>query len=138
MFGEYGAMIIDPIADMLTRIRNGYQAKKIRVDVPASKLVREMARILLEEKLIGNFREIADPRQNILRIYLRYGKDETPAVIGLRKISKPGRRVYSGAGRIGRVRNGLGVSIISTSQGLMTDRQARAKHIGGEVIAQVW
>ena len=128
----------DPIADMLTRIRNGYQAKKIRVDVPASKLVREMARILLEEKLIGNFREIADPRQNILRIYLRYGKDETPAVLGLRKISKPGRRVYNRAEQIRRVRNGLGVAIISTSQGLMTDRQARARHVGGEVIAHVW
>ena len=128
----------DPIADMLTRVRNGYQAKKIRVDVPASKLVREMARILLEEKLIGNFREIADPRQNILRIYLRYGKDETPAVLGLRKISKPGRRVYNRAEQIRRVRNGLGVAIISTSQGLMTDRQARAKHVGGEVIAHVW
>lgn len=128
----------DPIADMLTRVRNGYQAKKIRVDVPSSKLVREMARILLEEKLIGNFREIADPRQNILRIYLRYGKDETPAVIGLRKISKPGRRVYTNADKIQRVRNGLGVAIISTSQGLMTDRLARARHVGGEVIAHVW
>ncbi|MBW7995777.1 MAG: 30S ribosomal protein S8 [Candidatus Glassbacteria bacterium] len=128
----------DPIADMLTRIRNGYQAKKIRVDVPVSKLVREMARILLEEKLIANFREITDPPQNILRIYLRYGMDETPAVIGLCKISKPGRRVYIRADQIRRVRNGLGVAIISTSKGLMTDRLARARHVGGEVIAHVW
>lgn len=128
----------DPIADMLTRIRNGYQAKKIRVDVPSSKLVREMARILLEENLISNFREIKHPTQNVLRIYLRYGKNEIPAVIGLRRVSKPGRRIYKGAGEIKRVRNGLGAAIISTSQGLMTDRQARAKNIGGEVIAHVW
>ncbi len=128
----------DPIADMLTRIRNGYQAKKIRVDVPSSKLVREMARILLEEKLIGNFREIAQPAQNLLRIYLRYGKNETPVILGLRRISTPGRRVYKGAADIKRVRNGLGVAIISTSQGLMTDRLARARNIGGEVIAHVW
>ena len=128
----------DPIADMLTRIRNGYQAKKIRVDVPSSKLVREMARILLDEKLIKNFREIAQPPQNTLRIYLRYGKNETPVVLGLRKISKPGRRIYKGAADIKRVRNGLGVAIISTSQGLMTDRLARARNIGGEIIAHVW
>ena len=128
----------DPIADMLTRIRNGYQAKKIRVDVPSSKLVREMARILLEEKLIGNFREIAHPTQNVLRIYLRYGKNEIPAILGLRKISKPGRRIYKGAEDIKRVRNGLGVAIVSTSQGLMTDRLARARNIGGEIIAHAW
>ncbi len=128
----------DPIADMLTRIRNGYQAKKIRVDVPSSKLVREMARILLAEKLIGNFREIAQPAQNLLRIYLRYGKNETPVVLGLRRISTPGRRIYKGAANIKRVRNGLGVAIISTSQGLMTDRLARARNIGGEIIAHVW
>jgi small subunit ribosomal protein S8 len=139
MSGEYGAMTMtDPIADMLTRIRNGYQAKKIRVDVPSSKLVREMARILLEEKLIGNFREIVHPTQNVLRIYLRYGKNEIPSVLGLRKISKPGRRIYKGAENIKRVRNGLGVAIVSTSQGLMTDRLARARNIGGEIIAHVW
>jgi len=114
----------DPIADMLTRIRNGYQARHIRVDVPCSKLAREMARLLLEEKLIGNFREIADNRQNVLRVYLKYGQDESPAMLGSKKVSKPGRRIYKRASEIKRIRNGLGMAIISTSQGLITDRRA--------------
>ncbi|OGF99737.1 MAG: 30S ribosomal protein S8 [Candidatus Glassbacteria bacterium RIFCSPLOWO2_12_FULL_58_11] len=128
----------DPIADMLTRIRNGYQARHIRVDVPCSKLAREMARLLLEEKLIGNFREIADNRQNVLRVYLKYGQDESPAMLGSKKVSKPGRRIYKRASEIKRIRNGLGMAIISTSQGLITDRTARKKHVGGEVLAHVW
>ncbi|HLA41140.1 MAG TPA: 30S ribosomal protein S8 [Candidatus Glassbacteria bacterium] len=128
----------DPIADMLTRIRNGYLAKHIRVDVPASKLAREVARILLEEKLIANYRELPNSQYGVLRIYLKYGPEEIPAMLGSRKISKPGRRIYRRAMAIRRVRNGLGVAIISTSQGLLTDRQARARQIGGEVIAYVW
>ncbi|MFH1071445.1 MAG: 30S ribosomal protein S8 [Candidatus Glassbacteria bacterium] len=128
----------DPISDMLTRIRNGYLAKHIRVDVPASKLALEVARVLLEEKLIANFRSLPNDRQGVLRVYLKYGPDETPAMLGSRKISKPGRRIYRRASEIRRVRNGLGVAIISTSQGLVTDRQARARHIGGEIIAYVW
>ncbi len=128
----------DPIADMLTRIRNAYKARLIRVDVPGSKFLKELARILLEENLISNFREIPDSRQNVLRIYLKYGPDETPAMIGSKKISKPGRRVYKRAADIKRVRRGLGMAIISTSQGLVTDRVARAKHLGGEVIAHLW
>ncbi len=128
----------DPIADMLTRIRNAYKARHIRVDVPGSKFLKELARILLEENLISNFREIPDSRQNVLRIYLKYGPDETPAMIGSKKISKPGRRVYKRAADIKRVRRGLGMAIISTSQGLVTDRVARAKHLGGEIIAHLW
>lgn len=128
----------DPIADMLTRVRNGYKARHNRVDVPSSNLLKELARILLEENLISNFREIPEARQNVLRIYLKYGPDETPVMIGSKKISKPGRRVYKRAADIKRVRRGLGVAIISTSQGLVTDKQARAKHLGGEVIAHLW
>ena len=128
----------DPIADMLTRIRNGYKARQNRVDVPSSRLLMELARILLEENLISNFREIPDSRQNVLRVYLKYGPDETPAMIGSKKISKPGRRIYKRAADIKRVRRGLGMAIISTSQGLVTDRVARAKHLGGEIIAHVW
>jgi len=128
----------DPIADMLTRIRNAYKARHNRVDVPGSKLLKELARILLEESLISNFREIPDSRQNVIRIYLKYGPDETPAMIGSKKISKPGRRVYKRAADIKRVRRGLGMAIISTSQGLVTDRVARAKHLGGEIIAHLW
>jgi len=128
----------DPIADMLTRIRNAYKARHNRVDVPCSKLLKELARILREQNMISNFREISNARQNVLRIYLKYGPDETPAMIGSRKVSKPGRRVYKHASDIRRVRKGLGVAIISTSQGLVTDRMARAKHLGGEIIAHVW
>jgi len=128
----------DPIADMLTRVRNAYKAHHNRVDVPSSKLLKELARILLDENMIANFREIPDSRQNILRIYLKYGRDETPAMLGSKKISKPGRRVYKRAGDIKRVRSGLGVAIISTSQGLVTDRVARARSVGGEIIAHLW
>lgn len=127
----------DPIADMFTRIRNGYKAKHIRVDVPSSNMKKEIARILLESKLINNYREIPDQQQNILRIYLRYVQEQ-PALMGLRRVSKPGRRIYRQAEQIGRVRNGLGMAIISTSRGLVTDREARQNHIGGEVLAHVW
>ncbi len=128
----------DPIADMLTRIRNAYKAGHNRVDVPASKLKKEIARILLQEKMISNYREIQDDRQNVLRIYLKYGSDETPVMIGSKRISRPGLRIYQSADKIKRVRNGLGVGIISTSRGMLTDREARRLHVGGEVLAHVW
>ncbi|MEA1997085.1 MAG: 30S ribosomal protein S8 [Gemmatimonadota bacterium] len=128
----------DPIADMFTRIRNAYKARHNRVDVPSSILKKELARILLDAKMINNYREIADNRQNILRVYLRYSQDEIPAMMGSRRISKPGRRIYKRADQIKRVWNGLGIAVISTSQGLVTDREARAKHIGGEVLAHIW
>jgi small subunit ribosomal protein S8 len=128
----------DPIADMLTRIRNAYKAGHNRVDVPSSKLKKEVARILLGEKMISNYREIKDDRQNVLRVYLKYGANETPVMLGSRKISKPGLKIYKSAEKIERVRNGLGVGIISTSRGLLTDREARKLHVGGEVIAHLW
>jgi small subunit ribosomal protein S8 len=128
----------DPIADMLTRIRNAYKARHNRVDVPSSKLKKEIARILLQEKMISNYREIQDDRQNVLRVYLKYGADETPAMIGSKRISRPGLRIYQAADKIKRVRNGLGVGIISTSRGMLTDREARKLHVGGEVLAHVW
>ena len=127
----------DPIADMLTRIRNAYKARHNRVDVPSSKLKKEIARILLQ-KMISNYREIQDDRQNVLRVYLKYGAEETPAMIGSKRISRPGLRIYESADEIKRVRNGLGVGIISTSRGMLTDREARKLHVGGEVMAHVW
>ena len=128
----------DPFADMLTRIRNAYKARHNRVDVPSSKMKKELARILLQEKMISNYREIQDDPQNVLRIYLKYGPDDTPVMIGSKKISKPGLRIYQGADQIKRVRNGLGVGIISTSRGMLTDREARKLHVGGEVLAHIW
>lgn len=128
----------DPIADMLTRIRNAYKALHNRVDIPSSSIKKEIARILLDEKMINNYREIEDNRQNVLRVYLKYGPNETPAMIGSKRISKPGLRVFRKADEIERVRNGLGVAIISTSKGMIVDREARKQHVGGEVLAHVW
>ncbi len=128
----------DPIADMFTRIRNAYKARHNRVDVPSSNIKRQLARILLDQKMIANYREITDSRQNVLRIYLKYGPDETPAMLGSRRISTSGRHIYKQVGEIKRVRNGLGVAIISTSKGLITDREARKLHVGGEVLVHIW
>jgi small subunit ribosomal protein S8 len=128
----------DPIADMFTRIRNAYKARHNRVDVPSSNIKRQLARILLDQKMIANYREITDSRQNVLRIYLKYGPDEAPAMLGSRRISTSGRHIYKQVGEIKRVRNGLGVAIISTSKGLITDREARKLHVGGEVLVHIW
>lgn len=128
----------DPIADMLTRVRNAYRAKHSRVDIPCSKLKVEIARILLDEKMINNYRVIPDEKQSVLRVYLKYGPDEVPALIGSQRISKPGLRIYKRAEDIKRVRNGLGIAIISTSRGVLTDREARKMHVGGEVLAHLW
>ena len=128
----------DPISDMLTRIRNGYKAKHIRVDIPITNLKKEIARILLEENMIRNWRVVAAENQGILRVYLKYGPGEIPAMIGSRRVSKPGLKIYKAADQIKRVRNGLGLAIISTSKGLVTDREARKLHVGGEVLAEVW
>ena len=130
--------ISDPIADMLTVIRNGCRAKKKRVEVPASRVKSEILRVLLEEKFISNYRYIEDRKQGILRIYLKYTGDENSVISGLRRISTPGLRSYAGAGKVRRVQGGLGVAIVSTSQGLMTDKAARKQGIGGEVICHVW
>lgn len=128
----------DPVADMLTRIRNGSKAKKKWIDVPASKLKKEMARILAEEHFIERYKFVEDAKQGELRLYLRYEKDETPVIKGIRRVSKPGLRRYSRAGELPRVLNGLGVAIVTTSSGVMTDRDARKKGVGGEIICYVW
>ncbi|MFC1573906.1 30S ribosomal protein S8 [Candidatus Latescibacterota bacterium] len=128
----------DPVADMLTRIRNGSHARKKWVDLPASKLKRELAKILAEEHFIGRYSYAEDNKQGVLRIYLKYGKNEEPIIQGITRISKPGLRKYSRKKELPRVLNGLGVAIISTSSGVMTDRDARKKGVGGEIICYVW
>ena len=129
--------ITDPIADMLTRIRNANTAKHPTVDVPASNMKKAIAQILLDEGYIKNFQLIDDGTQGVIRITLKYNGSEK-VISGLRRVSKPGLRVYAGADELPRVLRGLGIAIISTSQGVMTDKAARAQHIGGEVLAFVW
>jgi small subunit ribosomal protein S8 len=130
-------MLTDPIADMLTRIRNASQAKHKRVDMPVSKLKQEIARILKENHFIHDYKVLDDGRHGVLRLYLRY-YEERPVIRALRRVSRPGRRIYKGAQELPRVRGGLGIAIMSTSRGMMTDRQARAERVGGEVMALVW
>ncbi|MGM9537909.1 MAG: 30S ribosomal protein S8 [Candidatus Onthomonas sp.] len=129
--------ITDPIADMLTRIRNANAAKHTTVDVPASNMKKAIAQILLEEGYIKNFQLIDDGTQGIIRITLKYNGNEK-ALSGLRRVSKPGLRVYAGADELPRVLHGLGIAIVSTSKGVMTDKAARAAHVGGEVLAFIW
>jgi len=128
----------DPVADMLTRIRNGSHARKKWIDLPASKLKKELARILAEEHFIDRYTYTEDNKQGILRIYLRYGTNEKPIITGILRVSKPGLRRYSRAHELPRVLNGLGIASVSTSSGEMTERDARNKGVGGEVICYVW
>ena len=131
--------ITDPVADMLTRIRNASSAKHDTVDVPASNMKKSIAQILLDEGYIKNFQLIDDGTQGVIRITLKYlqpGKEK--AITGLRRVSKPGLRVYAGADELPRVLKGLGIAIVSTSKGVMTDKKARELHVGGEVLAFVW
>ena len=130
--------ITDPIADMLTRIRNASSAKHETVDVPASKMKKAIAEILLEEGYIRSFQLIDDGTQGVIRITLKYLPGKERAIQGLKRVSKPGLRVYAGADELPRVLRGLGIAIISTSKGIMTDKKARAAHVGGEVLAFVW
>ena len=130
--------ITDPIADMLTRIRNANNAKHDTVDVPASNMKKAIAQILLEEGYIKNFQLIDDGTQGVIRIQLKYLAGKEKVISGLRRVSKPGLRVYAGADELPRVLKGLGIAIISTSKGVMTDKTARANHVGGEVLAFVW
>ncbi|MEW6260561.1 MAG: 30S ribosomal protein S8 [Thermodesulfobacteriota bacterium] len=130
--------ITDPIADMLTRIRNAAKAKFNSVDIPGSKLKIEIAKVMKEEGYIRNFKFIQDQKQGILRIYLKYGQANTPAILGLSRISKPSRRVYVRVQDIKPVLNGLGTSILSTSKGILTDKKARQEKIGGEVLCNIW
>jgi small subunit ribosomal protein S8 len=128
----------DPIADLLTRIRNAQIAKHDRLDVPVSRLKVEIAKLLKDEGFIKNFREIEAVPQGTLRIFLRYSTEGVPAISHLQRVSKPGRRVYRKAEEIQPVRNGLGIGIVSTSQGLLTDAQARERRVGGELLCQIW
>ena len=131
--------ITDPIADMLTRIRNANSAKHDTVDVPASNMKKSIAQILLDEGYIKNYQLIDDGTQGIIRITLKYVQPNKEKVItGLRRVSKPGLRVYAGADELPRVIKGLGIAIVSTSKGVMTDKAARAAHVGGEVLAFIW
>ena len=128
----------DPIADMLTRIRNANVVKHETVDVPASNMKKELSRILLEEGFIRGYDVIEDGKQGIIRIQLKYGQTGERVISGLKRISKPGMRVYAAKHEVPRVLNGLGISIISTSKGILTDKQARKEGVGGEVICYVW
>lgn len=129
----------DPISDLLTRIRNAHLAKHDRLDVPVSRLKLEVCRILKEEGFIKNYREVetTGPSGSV-RIFLRYSAQGEPAINHVARISKPGRRVYRRAGEIQAVRNGLGMGIVSTSQGLLTDAQARERKVGGEILCELW
>ena len=130
--------ITDPVADMLTRIRNANTAKHESVDVPASNLKKAIAKILLDEGYIKSYEVVEDGTQGVIRIQLKYLAGKEKVISGLRRVSKPGLRVYAGADELPRVQKGLGIAIISTSKGVMTDKAARANHVGGEVLAFVW
>jgi small subunit ribosomal protein S8 len=131
-------MTTDPIADMLTRIRNGMLARREKVDVPASKLKGELARILKEEGYIVGYKTVEEGPQGILRLVLRRSTDGTRVIQGIERVSKPGRRIYVNKDQIPRVQGGLGINILSTSRGLMTGRQAKREGVGGELLANVW
>ena len=130
--------ITDPVADMLTRIRNANSAKHDTVDVPASNMKKSIAQILLDEGYIKNFQIVDDGTQGVIHITLKYNAGKEKVITGLRRVSKPGLRVYVGADELPRVLRGLGIAIISTSKGVMTDKKARELHVGGEVLAVVW
>ena len=131
-------MVTDPIADMLTRIRNANQMRYKEVEVPASKMKIEIARILKEEGFINDYKVKKNDVQSILVLYLKYSDKKERVITGLKRISKPGLRVYAKAEELPRVLNGLGIAIVSTSKGVMTDKQARRESLGGEVLAFVW
>lgn len=131
-------MMTDPIADMLTRIRNGNNAKHDSVDIPASNIKKELAQILLNEGFIKGFDVIDDAKQGIIRVDLKYGKHNEKVISGIKRISKPGLRVYVKSDEVPRVLGGLGIAILSTSSGIMTDKVARKEGVGGEVICYVW
>ena len=130
--------LTDTVADMLTRIRNANSAKHDTVDIPASKMKEAIAQILLDEGYIKSFSVIDDGKQGAIRIVLKYGPNKSQIITGLRRVSKPGLRIYTNCDDMPRVMKGLGVAIISTSKGVMSDKAARAAHVGGEVLAFVW
>jgi small subunit ribosomal protein S8 len=128
----------DPIADMLTRIRNANTVRRHQVDVPGSRIKRAIAQILKDEGFIESYQWVEDGRQGTIRITLKYGPDRKRVITGLRRVSRPGLRVYAGKEELPRVLGGLGIALISTSRGLMTDRRARAEGVGGEVLCFIW
>ncbi|GEN34802.1 MULTISPECIES: 30S ribosomal protein S8 [Aneurinibacillus] len=131
-------VMTDPIADMLTRIRNANMVRHEKLEVPASKIKHAIANLLKEEGFIRDVEYVEDNKQGILRLFLKYGADNERVINGLKRISKPGLRVYAGKDEIPRVLGGLGIAILSTSKGVMTDKQARQQQVGGEVIAYIW
>ena len=128
----------DPVADMITRIRNSVRAKLPKVDIPSSKLKVEIARILKNEGYVANFKVNDDGKQGMLRVYLKYGAGSEKIISGIVRVSRPGRRIYVTKDKIPTILGGMGVAILSTSAGVMTDRQVRKQHLGGEVLAYVW
>lgn len=130
-------MMTDPIADMLSRVRNAMRAGHKRVDMPVSKLKAEIARILKENHYVHDYKVLDDGRHGVLRLYLKYHEDE-PVIRDMQRVSTPGQRKYVGAKELPRVRNGLGMAIISTSRGVMSDSEAREQNVGGEVLAAIW
>ena len=130
--------ITDTIADMLTRIRNASSAKHETVDIPASNMKKAIAQILVDEGFVKNFQVIDDGKQSMIRMTLKYGENKAPVITGLRRVSKPGLRIYSNCEDMPKVMRGLGIAIVSTSKGVMTDKAARKANVGGEVLAFVW
>ena len=130
--------ITDPIADMLTRIRNANSAKHETVDIPASNMKKAIAQILLDEGYIASYKVIDDEKQGVIRVTLKYTENKAQVITGLRRVSKPGLRIYSNVEDMPKVMKGLGIAIVSTSKGIMTDREARKQNVGGEVLAYVW
>lgn len=130
--------ITDTIADLLTRIRNANSAKHDTVDIPASNVKKAITQILVDEGYVKNYTVIEDGKQGIIRITLKYGAGKTPVINGLRRVSKPGLRIYSSVEEMPKVMKGLGIAIVSTSKGIITDREARKENVGGEVLAFVW
>jgi small subunit ribosomal protein S8 len=128
----------DPIADMLTRIRNAGKAKLNSVDIPGSKLKTEVAKVLKNEGFIKNYKSLKDNKQGILRIYLKYGQDRNSAIFGIERISKPGRRTYVKSNKLKPIFSGMGLAVLSTSKGVMTDKRAAKEKLGGEVLCKVW
>ena len=131
-------VMTDPIADMLTRIRNANTVRHEKLELPASKMKRDIADILKREGFVRDYEFIEDNKQGILRIFLKYGKHEEQVITGIKRISKPGLRVYAKADEVPRVLNGLGIAIVSTSKGVLSDKEARSQAVGGEVLAYVW
>lgn len=128
----------DPIADFLTRIRNASRAKHTRVDIPASRIKGEIAKILREQGYVRDVKFVEDGKQGLLRIYLKYNDDSGPVIEGLQRVSRPGRRIYSKKGEIPRVLGGYGLVVLSTSQGILSGHEARQRGVGGEVLCQIW